>query len=292
MTDIIVISLEEFNKIKNTITLDLQIKEKYEGLFNKYDCFFKTNIGNNGVIPKKGQSTYSKKEPVFEVMSKTHYPKKIKTTSQEVTGLLNIMNRQNYSKVLSKFRFLLSKENIQSVMKEILIKCCLQIVYKDLYIRLILDITELSGYDDVIRSSLALFFDDYISKKQIVFCGNNKTDICEYDIFCNQQKHKSITLARNILFLDLFKHKLLKVDINHYIQYIIECVDQHLNDEYHLDIILSIILHIMDSSFDISEENLTKIINILDNITINCPNKKILFTLDNIRFLITSKSHS
>lgn len=289
MTDIIVITIEEFNTIKNNVNTNLQIKEKYDSIFNKYECFFKTNIGTNGIIPKKTHPNKKEQQP-YDIVHKSLHVKKIKTTAQEVTGLVNIMNRQNYNKILSKFRFLISRENIETVMNDILTKCCLQIVYKDLYMKLIMDLIELSGYEDIISNIILTFYNNYINNNQIEFdCKNGS---CGYDLFCNQQKHKTLVLAKNILIVDLFKYKLLKNDINDYITNMISYCKSCMNDEYHLDIILTMLLHILNMNIVINNNSYNELTNILDNVLDNCPNKKIIFIIDNLYSVLKGVNHS
>lgn len=286
MTDIITVSVNIFDSIKKTSIIDTNIKSKYDKIFEKYECFFKTNIGPKNIDPKNnkyGTNHHSKKIDVFLHEQPVRTPiKKQKTLHQEILGLLNVLNKANYSKILSKFRLMASKENITVLVEEILHKSCLQIVYVSYYTQLLLDLIEKSGYSSQIIKTVEIFYKNLLESDYIIF--QNKSNITdEYDLFCTEQKHKTLVQAKNNLVIILNKKNILMIDINEYIRFILLHLQKSLADIYHLDLILSLLVDIVSYTKEkINFFNHFQLVGALKNIIDNPPNKKISFITENI----------
>lgn len=284
MTDIIVISPTAFDVVKKSISIDTSIKTKYDQIFEKYECFFKTNIGPKNVDVKHNKYNHQARKDSYhtvEAAASKPRPKKQRTLNQEILGLLNILNKSNYPKVLSKFRLLSTKENISFLIEEILNKCCLQIVYVNFYTQLLVDLIDMSGYSSQIIKAVEVFYKSLLESDYVMFCCESSKE--DYDAFCLEQKHKQLVKARNNLILTLHKKNILMIDINEYISFVLVHLQKSLTDSFHLDLILSVIVDIVSSSKDkINFYNNFKLISHLKTVLDSPPNKKITFTCENI----------
>lgn len=284
MTDIIVISPTTFDGVRKSITVDPVTKAKYDQIFEKYECFFKTNIGPKNVEVKHNKYTHqSRKDNTYHAVDPVvkPRPKRQKTLNQEILGLLNVLNKSNYNKVLSKFRLLSSKDNISFLIEEILNKCCLQISYVSYYTQLLLDLIEISGYSSQIIKAVEIFYKNLLESDYLIF--HNESIKEDYDSFCLEQKHKQLVKAKNSLILILHKKNILTLDINDYINFVLLHLQNSLKDTFHLDLILSVIVDIVSSEKDkINFYNNFKMVSHLKTVLDSPPNKKITFTCENI----------
>lgn len=286
MTDIIVISPTTFDAVRKSIIIDTNIKTKYDQIFEKYECFFKTNIGPKNVDVKHSKYNHQtrSKDACYHSVDPVAIkpkPKRQRTLNQEILGLLNVLNKSNYNKVLSKFRLLSSKDNISFLIEEILNKCCLQIAYVGYYTQLLLDLIEVSGYSSQIIKSVEIFYKNLLESDYLIFHNEHTKD--DYDTFCSEQKHKHLVKAKNSLILILHKNNILTMNVNDYINFVLMHLQKSLKDTFHLDLILSVIVDIVSSARDkINFHNHFKLISTLKSVLDNPPNKKITFTCENV----------
>jgi len=227
---------------------DSYIYEKYEGLFKKYACFLEpyTPVYHTSlaavpphITPKTSGSFYGrKKQPKG---THHHQPQRrpiCKDPARVITGYLNVINVENYSRVFMKIRLLLDHQNINSIVRDILQKCWTATIFINVYIKLLADISAIYNIYDTILECVV----DNINRFEF---KNNVPD--SYDLFCEKQKHKMFVLGLNITLIKLSIAGLISQDVlKNYVR-IFENRILTENDEYTMDIILHILLEICKS---------------------------------------------
>jgi hypothetical protein len=215
MTDIIIINRSQFQEKRlEEVDKDSVIYKKYGELFLKYQCFSNTHI--NLFTPPKGNFSYKNsgngnehhnkynnysKKPHFTEDRNSFLSRKPKELSKIILGILNILNNENYNKMVAKIRLLKSETNIGDIIGEILDKCCLQVFYLNIYMRLLQDITNLCT--DVEKkisvNSINKYVDNYIDNSEWKNEYIKTVDEDEYNAFCGSQKLKSRLIAKNMM---------------------------------------------------------------------------------------------
>lgn len=201
MLDIIIKTKEDFMCLKDH--KDPMIESKYMELFAKYDCFNKVCI-----------APVAKNKPRV-----VHYNPRLqrnKPIEKIILSTINVINIDNYDKMLNRFRLLATKDNIVILIREILNKCCMQIFFLKIFVRLISDLKRTSGFTEEITGEIKAFVNKFVDEKEYLYKGHSATVDTIYDKFCSEQKHKNYILSKNMLITELHKAKLASFDIQVY----------------------------------------------------------------------------
>jgi len=197
--------INNFLFLKN-IETDINIKEKYKLLFDKFECF--SNIIQRNNIKKHHHHHHH--------ISLPNPNKKPKDITRTITGLLNILNNTNYNKIFMKLKLQIQNDNIVYIMNEILNKSVLQIFYLDIYTKLITDIINFFYNKELLYEILKNFILSYLCEHNFDISEEN----IEYNDFCLNQKKKLGIISTNKLILNIIKCYPHIMDIKVYSRYI------------------------------------------------------------------------
>lgn len=283
MSDLLIRTLSEFMKIKETIHMDPDIHQRYQTLFSKYDCFSLVYNSNCIHSHKPSPRQYYKELTTVAKRSRGKDEKRNviekKSLDRTILGILNVINQSNYVKNLNKIRINATQDTIAMIIQEILMKCCLQIFYLKIFVRLIADMMKLSGYGSIISQEIDIFVKKFINEKEYIFNGQEGNHISEYDLFCKEQTHKAFASSKNFLILELFNENILEFDMNQYISHFIEEIKAC--DEKEIDLLINIMLDIMKKcGKEINENNRNYLKQNLKSI--QCSSMKTLFLRDEL----------
>ena len=283
MIDLIIKTISDFQTTKHTFKHCPIIDNKYTILFNKYECFFDKK--DNKTYKDNHIYTFKHKKPLKTTSARDecsahrsfHQPKSIEKT---LIGILNIINTSNYDKNLNKIRITSTGDNVELITNEILLKCCLQIFYLKIFVKLIKDMIALSGYKDIIDREIGKFCGLFTKDKNEYIFKKEKLLMSDYDYFCVEQKHKVYASSKNLLILELYKEDILSLDIDVYFKHFChEITDASVPSD--IDIILHILMDIVKQCNNvITFESKTYLGTILS--TIKIENKKIHFMIQEI----------
>jgi hypothetical protein len=129
---------------------------------------------------------------------------------RKLKGYLNIINRENFSKISKKVKMLVSKEALQIIVEDVLETSCMQVFYVDIFDKLINEI--LACAPESFRPDAYVvidkFIDDFIVEQKYVYKESLIKDCCENNQLGvrEQQKHKAIVTSRNIVVIELLKN--------------------------------------------------------------------------------------
>lgn len=122
---------------------------------------------------------------------------------RKLKGLLNIINKNNYKKVIIKIKSLITVDNAKDVYEILLATTCTQVFYIAIFINIIMDLTEhMNETKQICDIVLSEFIENFIYNREYIVMSNveNQED---YDIFCRQQKQKCLITAKNLVIIEL-----------------------------------------------------------------------------------------
>jgi len=227
--DIIIIDKSDFlNRKPKEINNEVLFK-KYDEIFKKYTCFSSNYINNFINLKNKNKNIYnnSSYKP-----NKYYKEDKKQDLGRIMTNLLNIVNTQNYNKIMKKIQLIKSTENVGIIIKELLDKCCIQIFFLDIYIKLLKDIINISNDNELeiifhtINSYVNQYIDTIIYK--INQCSLLIDGVTEYESFCTNQKMKNILFAKNMIIQQLMFLFKLDKSSSYYINILINDLKDNL----------------------------------------------------------------
>jgi hypothetical protein len=265
MTDLIIITPSIFNIIKSELTKNAIIEKKYRDLYAKYKCFSNVSVVTTTPILN---TRFNRHKTVYNSISKPTNLKK------QILGILNVINDSNYLKMFNKIRMIITTENTYYITSELLQKCCLQIFYVHIYLKLFMDIYQFLKLDEkkIMLENVNKYVNDFIIKKEYLLIDKEiLPPDTAYDYFCYVQKHKAMINGKNIIILELLKTNILSLKLEDYILYITDELNITIC-ESHIELLLQMLLNIKKSHST--------------NITINA---KIIFDKTNnqkIKFMI------
>lgn len=192
--DIVIVKPNDFYKRKG-VAIDKEIQERYKKLFQDYNCFSDNAIiviqPNNKPLPprKHAHRSHDRKEP--------------KTTKRFMMGLLNVINVDNYHKLLLKAKMHINSENTKEMFGEILEKCSSQVFYIHIYTALMRDLMN-SASDAERETALQVirdFADEFLNEGYVLKppAGGAQDS---YHNFCMAQKQKMNILSKNTMMLE------------------------------------------------------------------------------------------
>jgi hypothetical protein len=270
MTDIIIKSIIEFrndeaSKFKCNIADDIIFK--YNQLFLKYDCF-----SNKVMYNKDSKSKHYGTKHKENVRSRRI--QKDKTINELIMRIINIINDSNYTKMFNSIRILSNHDNISIIVNEILVRTCNNAFYLKLFTRLIKDLTTISSYDNIIIGEIRNFIDNFIKLREYVY-KKAVINSSNYDIFCDEQKHKNYILTKNNIIINLYNENLHFIDINEYILYFYEELSGKELDENHQSLLIQILIDCIKNLKNLDKDLINKLKCYFENYTTT--NKKTEF---------------
>lgn len=146
---------------------------------------------------------------------------------RHMKGFMNIINRNNYSKILHKVRNIINNENIEIITDIILDTACCQVFYVHIFYKLLKDITEHidESAKAVVHERVTNFIDSFIGEEQFMSINSQESKDSKYMQFCLMQKHKSLTTARNLVVLELLTNRhSVDWDKQTYFDFLLKCV--------------------------------------------------------------------
>lgn len=248
-SDIIQYQVEDFINILNDVNSDDTLKQFYDDFFNKHDCFTKP-------ISHVDHKKYNMRSRNFKEFER-RFPQRPKDIHKQILEILNKINSRNYKKMLFKIRNIITENNINEVINDILKQCTLQIAFKDVFLELLHDIyvSSTPPIKKIIKFESDKFIEKYLLDKDFVIFNNTETQTFSYDDFCSSQKRKRIILSKNIINLELIKISLVSQSITNYSQFFISQLNFMLDDvhsDYYLDIIMDIFQQIIQNNSKIN----------------------------------------
>lgn len=208
MADIIVISPKMFLEQKQNQIKD-SILKKYQEIFTRHTCF---SLIKSDSIPfhcnTSRNSQFFKRPIVTTVAIKKKDPRKV------FVGILNVINKTNYSKILTRIKKdFISPQDISYTIQTIIKTCYKDTFYLQIHIQLLHDIISyLKEGVEIIYKILQEFADEFQAKKEWT-----KLSIEDqgkgYLEFCDKQKWKGLIISKNIVLMEFVKHFKLNIDV-------------------------------------------------------------------------------
>lgn len=215
MTDITTIPACQFYEIKGTVGPPPEtVRSRYEKLFASHSCF--TQVVQPFLPPKQP------KTPVHIA------PRITKTTNikKQMVGILNIINESNYQKMFNKIRMMINSQNIEYIVTELLTKCCLQVFFIHVFLRLLGNIVSVCerSEKDKIYQTVNSYVNSFVENNEYMLPAKPE-GAGAYDSFCMVQKHKSIVIAKNIIISELINVSMVSLTLERYSTYLCEKID-------------------------------------------------------------------
>lgn len=257
MSDLLVVHPAQFLKHKES-TIDHAFVDKYKALFAKYNCFSENAV----VIIQSANSNINNKQKKYPNIIR----KEQKSLKKQLLGILNVINEENYKKMLLKTKILITSENLKEVFTEILDKCVTQVFYLSIYSAFIKDLmASLSESERQMAIRIINdFVTDFMNGAYIINVG--KTDNAYHD-FCAFQKAKVQILSKNMIVLDFINnsHFITSTSLNSYGAQIYKAFMEHIHGNVDVaDVLLQMMVEISkyDSLFfDVDELSKIKTTN-------------------------------
>lgn len=248
--DITIVSKEDFFKARDYVAKTQpcnKITQLYVALFRDHECFHKnepafqqhshtsqhpmkgsfvnkypskntrhqqkTNYHNSFSVSKTSLANNRPSKPITKVFDGSLSNDPMAETKRKLKGLLNIINANNYKKVVPKIKTLLSEENAISIYQIILATTCNQVFYISVFMNLINELILHKQETKVVCTDVINdFIESFINNKEYVVNSNRQhSSNNEYEMFCAQQKHKCIITAKNLVIIQLLKKQFSKI---------------------------------------------------------------------------------
>jgi hypothetical protein len=241
--DIIYITPTEFKNCNNDLFVCEKVIETYKKLLNSYDCFtkpdlvllkFPTTTKNNKhdnskphknnknhfrnyhnstkhVIPSASSASTLHKRPQLKALS-TICVEPSATVKRQLQGLLNIINSNNFSKILNKIKVYIKHDTLDVVTDVILDTACCQVFYITIFYNLLMEIRSYvnDAGKTIIDNQISRYVNDYIADELYLFksvSGIAATPENKYHEFCIVQKHKCLATSRNHVVMEIINNK-------------------------------------------------------------------------------------
>lgn len=250
MTDIILYPKSAFLDIKDSVKASDSIRNKYEELFNSNECFQNTIYVSTTKFPSKkeqhmfksiqGKSLNNSQDVKRKIFIKAIPIKKAFQSNEKhhikkCKCILNVINEVNYTKQLSKLKFIIDKDTIDDIVRILIDTSILQIFYIGLFIRLMKDL----GYIQKIREHVTQYAQSFFDTKLVYQSSLHTTN--EYDEFCNMQKHKTLCISTCKMIFICVQNELCDVSYDTFVKYITIFIETYKENQFILDILLNII---------------------------------------------------
>lgn len=174
---------------------------------------FKHGGGNHGNHPRQtvNNAVYSKNRPQLKALANIKGDP-VAETARQLKGLLNIINKNNYSKISNKVRYLIATGSMETIIDTILDTACCQVFYISIFYRLLVDTINAAIDPDAFIASTRIdaFIETFIEEKQFLYftshCDKVQSE-SNYMQFCMLQKHKCLATSRNLVVFELLLNK-------------------------------------------------------------------------------------
>lgn len=295
--DIITINRNVFLEKKHN-EINHITKIKYDDIYKTYQCFTVTTLIPPPSLVKyhEDNNRIFKNRKRIERKDESYFTNRKKDIHRTILGIYNVLNHDNYNKMLSKMRLIKNETNISLIVNDLLDKCTIQIFYLNIYIKFLHDIEELCTPQErlIVINCFNTFINDYVSKHEWI---NEKIieSYSDYNAFCDSQKRKNIIIAKNIILCNLLNlYDDLSISIDDYIIHLVNdlktlCFADNKvdNDDCNIILIVQMILDIIKSyknynnqvDFQMLKENLDEIKNTISN-------KKLQFLIEDLAKII------
>jgi hypothetical protein len=184
--------------------------------------------GNGSVRPSK---------PITKVFDSSLTNDPMGEVKKKLKGLLNIINKNNYKKLVSKVKSTLTPDNAEIVYDIILVNTCNQVFYINVFITLIMELVAfMPTTQEICGTVVNTFIENFIYKKEYIMVNEGVSDGInnDYDIFCAQQKHKSMITSKNLVIVEFLKKSFSKKwTVQSYANGLLETLnDIHIDENY------------------------------------------------------------
>jgi len=281
MTDIVIVNPLTFLEYKDRCLKQASI-DKYDHILNKYACFttvvvFAAPRHTNDQVRHHQPKPNRKRD--CDIVTR-----KQKDLRQIIRGMLNVINKTNYSKMLNKLRLLKSDSNINLIIGELLHTCTLQSFYIDTFVKLIFDIV--GHCSDQERKAacgvLNAFVCSVVADRRWMhgFAGK------EYDVFCDYMKHKSRVLAEHTLLIRLQELPCISVDLISLVEQLFHDLESCLKNQEEcksITIIQMLTYHIKTKKTSIPFN--------VEGLQDKCFTKQIQFAMEELSFHVEKNYH-
>ena len=273
----IIITKDEFASRKNCFVLQENIVLKYKRLIDENECFSKVTYfyKNKGFDRTDRTDRVDKRKHMTSNDRKHHHPKKT------FTSLWNLLNESNYTKVCHRLKFMISDDNVNVVIKELINMAITHSIYRKYFILILKDVIktyEHTGTFDILNNIIVGLLDSrYLILENITLDSKEN-----YDMFCDTLKHKQKVLNTYIFILDIIDQ--LGISIPLLIEKTSQIFTEHLSNEYYFDLMINIMIIIAERY---PKEIAAKVTTLRDVFTTKCSSsKKSKFLIEKI-ILIT-----
>lgn len=282
MTDIIIIEHSSFVEFKNNISEDDNaVKLKYEGLYKKYNCFsispptpYTHNITFKKNYPNKKNNNHHEKV-YFQPKHKD------KDLNKIIRGILNIINKSNYTRMLNRIRLIKTEKNILIITQEILSTSAFQGCYLHIFMKLLSDLVNFCSESEktIVELTVNEYIDTYMLEKKWL----NNLITKEYNDFCNTKKFKTMVIAQNKTIIELANIFHINYNIHKHSENLLDDLKKALqkNDDDNSIVIAQMIMQI---PLDKIESNIN--INIYIDL---CKSKRVQFVIEDLCKVLIQK---
>ena len=201
MTDYIHIDKTTFLRYKNAEFLNGEEKRKLNdkvlGILDKYGCFQEASSlqsYNKIKKPSHFQPSHHYTRPVFKrkaIINPTQTD-----TDREVTALLNKISKRTFHKICRDMMRVITRNNVETITRDILEKCQKQYGFLDLYIGVLTEIFVKSSCEirEKIKDILTTYIDDFIKNRQFT---DFQLDSSDYNEFCDNLDNKKQIIGKH-----------------------------------------------------------------------------------------------
>lgn len=227
--NIIVVHKDAFLQ-KRAAPIPPHIQTKYDEVFKKYECFQK-----QAVYMYKGVRPPEKRRPHVA-------DRQPRDTKRSFQSMWNILNESNIQKISNRLRFLVTKENLDTVVKDMVKHAVTNGSYRKYFIMLLRDLATLFD-KETINTILRCLYTLYTCDGYMFVIPTD--GVSEYDEFCMRQKHKTRTVS-TLLFYSEVNDVIptLGLDIHEFVMKLIDGLFSPTCDDYYCDLYLNMLLEL------------------------------------------------
>ncbi len=300
MTDIIIINrnvfLERKHNVINSIT-----RSKYDDIYKTYQCFSANLVIAPLIIKYHEDNRVYKNKPKRNDRrdDNTYFNNRKKDLHRTILGIFNVLNHDNYNKMLAKVRLLKTDVNISFIINDLLDKCTIQVFYLNVYIKFLHDIEELCSPQErlLVITCFNTFIKNHIDSREWIN-GKIIESCSDYNAFCDSQKKKNIIQAKNIIICHLLNlYDDLEFTIDNYIVMLVDdlkhlcfSVEKVDNDDCNIVLIVQMLIDIIKTYKNYNNQiELSNLIDSLEDIKDTITSKKLKFMIEDLAKLIQLK---
>jgi hypothetical protein len=179
-----------------------------KGHFNNHHTYGSQKSSNH-----HGNGSLRPSKPITKVFDSSLTNDPMGEVKKKMKGLLNIINKNNYKKVVSKVKAIITPDNAEIVYTIILVNTCNQVYYIHVFITLIMELLAfMPATQETCVTVVNTFIENFIYKKEYIMVNDGVSGGInnDYDCFCVQQKHKSMITSKNLVIVEFLKKSFSK----------------------------------------------------------------------------------